>query len=111
MHQSHRVAFNPKSEQVSQAFANVWTEIDRSCEKHPAWPVDLLHADQIINEEKGEATRAALQYVYEGGSLSDYREELIQTAAMAIKQLIFLHTETFVKGPSFDPVANLEDVD
>ena len=55
--------------------------------KHPFWPTDILHQIAIVNEESGEATRAALQYQYEKGELKEVQTELIQTAAMCIRML------------------------
>lgn len=87
---SYRVDFMPSDHELAVTMEDVRKEIVRSYAKHPKWPVDLLHGDQIINEEKGEATRALLNAAYEGASLEDYRKELVETAAMCLKQLSFL---------------------
>ena len=65
-------------------------ELDRAEAKHPDWPDDILHQIAIVNEESGEATRAALQLEYEVGSKEDLRKELIQTAAMCVRMIINL---------------------
>lgn len=77
--------------------AEIMMELERAEKKHPKWPADLIHMDAIINEEKGEVTRAVLQHVYEGGPISDVREELIQTAAMCVRMLKNLRAETSKK--------------
>jgi NTP pyrophosphatase (non-canonical NTP hydrolase) len=46
--------------------------------------------DSIINEEKGEVSRAINQYDMEGGSKQAIKDELIQTAAMCIRMLKML---------------------
>jgi len=38
----------------------------------------------ILNEESGEVTQAALQTVFGGSNLNHFREELIQTIAVAM---------------------------
>lgn len=56
-------------------------------EKHPYWPDDIIHQVSIMNEEAGEAIRAALNYVYEGQSIEEIEKELIQTGAMVLRCL------------------------
>lgn len=65
-------------------------ELQRAKKAHPKWPTDKLHQVAIMNEESGEATRATLQYVYEGGDIKEIEIELIQTAAMCIRMLELL---------------------
>lgn len=62
-------------------------ELKKAEKKHPNWPADILHQIAIMNEEAGEATRAALHLVYENGSKEDLKKELIQTAAMCLRML------------------------
>ena len=60
----------------------------RSAEaKYPAWPTDLIHQVAIMQEESGEAIRAALNHVYHGEPLQELRGELVQTAAMCLRCL------------------------
>lgn len=54
---------------------------------HPHWPDDILHQMAIVGEEYGEAVRAAVQYVYEGGDKEEVRKELIQTCATILRLL------------------------
>lgn len=66
-------------------------ELERAERKFPTWPDDVVHGVAIVAEEAGEAVKAALQYYY--GSVfhaDDLREELIQTAAMALSMLEYL---------------------
>jgi len=66
---------------------SISNELTKAIEQHPNWPDDILHAMAIINEESGEATRAALHIYYENGRVEDLKQELIQTAAMCIRML------------------------
>ena len=54
---------------------------------HTHWPKDMIHQVAIMAEESGEAVQAALQFVYEEGSLEHYRMELIQCSAMCVRCL------------------------
>lgn len=62
-------------------------ELKRAEKKHPDFPTDMFRQVAIMNEEAGEVTKAVLHYHYEGGSLKDVKEELIQTAAMCMRML------------------------
>lgn len=62
-------------------------ELHKAETKHPAWTKDVIHATSIMQEESGEAIRAAIQYVYENGNIVELKKELIQTAAMCIRVL------------------------
>ena len=55
--------------------------------KFPKWPKDLNYGDQIINEEKGEATKALIDIHQNKSSLNDLRKEYIQTITMCIRQI------------------------
>lgn len=65
----------------------IQSELKKAQEKHPAWPTDIIHAVAIMQEEAGEAIRAAIQYEYEDGELAEVQKELIQTAAMCLRCL------------------------
>ena len=66
---------------------DVCAELLRAETKYPAWPTDLIHQVAIMQEESGEAIRAALNNVYHGEPLADVRGELVQTAAMCLRCL------------------------
>ncbi len=66
---------------------DVCAELRRAEAKYPDWPTDLIHQVAIMQEESGEAIRAALNHVYHGEPLADVRGELIQTAAMCLRCL------------------------
>jgi NTP pyrophosphatase (non-canonical NTP hydrolase) len=70
-----------------EAIYKIREELEKAETKHPDWPCDILHQIAIVNEESGEATRAALHFEYEGGELDDVEAELIQTAAMCVRML------------------------
>jgi len=70
-----------------QKYNPIDAELKRAEKKHPDFPTDMFRQVAIMNEEAGEVTKAVLHYHYEGGSLKDVREELIQTAAMCMRML------------------------
>lgn len=70
-----------------QKYAPIDAELKRAEQKHPGYPKDMFHQLAIMQEEAGEVTKAVLQYHYEGGSLDNVKEELIQTAAMCMRML------------------------
>jgi hypothetical protein len=65
----------------------ILAELRRAEAKYPAWPADLIHQVAIMQEESGEAIRAALNHVYHGEPLEEVRGELVQTAAMCLRCL------------------------
>ncbi len=80
-----------KNEDLDESYwilEEIRQELIRACKKHNHWPEDLIHSVAIMQEESGEAIRAALQCVYEGGNISDVEKELVQTAAMCIRALL-----------------------
>lgn len=72
----------------SEAVSEIIMELDRAEIKHPHWPEDIIHAVSIMQEESGEAIRAALNHVYQGESIEDLKKELIQTGAMCVRCLV-----------------------
>lgn len=64
----------------------------------PGWPQDLIHGAAVLAEEAGEVVQAALQLTYQHAKMPEgqrrqrlhLREELLQTAAMAIRNLVAL---------------------
>lgn len=70
-----------------EAIDAILQEKERATLLHPNWPDDPIHQVAIMAEEAGEAVRAALRMVYEGGSVEDLRAELIQTGAMCVRCL------------------------
>ena len=68
-------------------YDEIQSELERAEKKHPDFPDDMFRQLAIMNEEVGEVTKAVLHYHYEGGTIYDIREELIQTAAMCMRML------------------------
>jgi NTP pyrophosphatase (non-canonical NTP hydrolase) len=81
-------------------FSEVFAEIERAVAKFPTWPTDPLHAVAIIGEEAGELVKAVLQAVYEPhkSTPEDVREEVVQTAAMALRFLLSLSVYRYERG-------------
>jgi hypothetical protein len=78
------------SEIINQAVQKILKELDDAEKVHPDYPSDVIYQTAIMVEEAGESMRAALHVVYEGGTIGALEKELIQTAAMCIRQLEFL---------------------
>jgi NTP pyrophosphatase (non-canonical NTP hydrolase) len=80
-----------------RAFNDVTQELWRAHGKFPTWPVDPLHALAVLSEEYGELAKATLQHVYEPekASLSDVRNEAVQTAAMALRFMMSIDSYRF----------------
>jgi len=55
--------------------------------KHPGYPEDPIHRVAIMVEEAGEATQAAIDLIYHGGSELELRKELYHTGAMVLRML------------------------
>lgn len=67
---------------------DIVTELVRAEELHPDWPIDMIHASAVLSEEAGEVTKAALDWVYHGGTEADAIKEAIQCGAMSIRFLM-----------------------
>lgn len=70
-----------------QKYNRIDAELKRAEKKHPDFPADMFRQVAIMQEEAGEVTKAVLHYHYEGGSLQNVKDELIQTAAMCMRML------------------------
>lgn len=66
----------------------IGAEVMQAEYKFPKWPKDLNYGDQIINEEKGEATKALLDICQGKATLAELKNEYIQTAAMCVRQIV-----------------------
>jgi len=81
------------SDEVHLIIQDILAELARAEHFHPVWPAfshrgDHVWAASILAEEAGEVLKAALNYQAHGkGNIERIREELVQTAAMAIRNL------------------------
>ena len=81
--------------------APIRAELRRAIEKFPTWPTDPFHALAVVLEELGEVAKAMLHVTYEPGKSTrkDVAEEVVQTAAMAIRLHASLGRYRFRKSP------------
>ena len=82
-----------------QSYGKAQTAIDRelwkAIEKHPYWPVDILHGLAVIQEELGEAFQEGLDITYfNNGNTDNLKKELAQTGAMCIRMLAHIENKT-----------------
>jgi NTP pyrophosphatase (non-canonical NTP hydrolase) len=76
-------------------------EVNRAKELFSWDNVDLNLAVVILTEEVGEAAKAAIDYQFKGKPIQDLRDELIQTAAMAIRTLELIEGYSDTKVTDF----------
>jgi len=69
----------------NQIFELISKELESARKKWPMFVDDVIHAVGIVNEESGESMQAALDVVYDNGSIENLKKELIQTAAMCVR--------------------------
>lgn len=86
---------------MQQVFNDVLTEIRRATDMFPNVPADMVRRVSLVVEEAGESLQAALDCTRAGAHFSVRRkhrirlyEELIQTAAMAIRVATSLAKES-----------------
>lgn len=72
---------------MEEIIKKITDELERAEALHPDYPNDIYKQLAIITEESGEVAKSVLHYEYEGGSLQDIKDELVQTAAMCIRML------------------------
>jgi len=117
------------STEIAIILEEVVQEFISAQKQHPHWPDDLIHGATILAEESGEVVKAALQYTYEphtalqytyephtalqytyephkGTNLYDLEKELIQTAAMAIRNLVHIRLNHIAVKPDNGEVVN-----
>lgn len=75
---------------AKSAIDSIFDELEKAEKKHPCWPEDIIHAIAIMVEEAGESMQAALDCVYDDGSIEHLKLELAQTGAMCIRALMHL---------------------
>jgi len=62
-------------------------EVARGRKAHPKWPTDLTDQFSIMAEEADEAAKAAVDFKFHDGTLSQFRTEVVHTAAMCVRIL------------------------
>lgn len=75
-----------------EAMTLILNELDRAFAKFPRWQTDAIQAAAVVSEEAGELVKAVNEMTFEPHktSLSEVRDEAVQTAAMAMRFLLSL---------------------
>jgi hypothetical protein len=73
---------------AKDCFELILAEIERAEKIHPDFPEDPVYMASIMAEEAGEAVKAANNIVFFHGVKEPMEEELVHTAAMAVRSLI-----------------------
>lgn len=90
---------------LNGTWATAWRMIEEQLRLSDTrkYPTDILRQTALVNEESGEAMKAALDVTRPTRSLTEDRQgyaelsiELAQTAAMAVRQLVYLKEEGFI---------------
>ena len=79
------------------AIKEIIKELLRAEDKFDWWPTDMIHAAAIMNEEAGEAIKAAIDFEYGWDNIEKLKKETIQTGAMALRILVNLPNEKSIK--------------
>jgi NTP pyrophosphatase (non-canonical NTP hydrolase) len=81
----------------------VLAELSEAERKFPGFPLDPLHALAVLGEEFGELTKAVLQQTYEPqkNPYDAVKKEAVQTAAMALRFLMYLENYHYQEAPQF----------
>jgi NTP pyrophosphatase (non-canonical NTP hydrolase) len=81
--------------------AAIEAEVARAIGKFPTWPTDPIHAAAVLAEECGELQKAVLEAVYEPakGSRQNIRTEAIQAAAMCLRFIASLDSDSYEWQP------------
>lgn len=79
-----------ESKRYTEALCQIVDEYSHACTKHPVWPEDTVYAVAIMQEEAGEAVKAALDLWTGKGTVDELRAELAQAGAMCLRCLINL---------------------
>ena len=85
-----------------EAIGLIVDELERAVSQHPHFPTDPIHAVAIMAEEAGEATQASLDFTYGGKHAEKLQKEIIQTGAMAVRNLINFHHFKANKSPQVE---------
>lgn len=87
---------------VQQAIELIIQELRSAQKQHPLFPTDPIHATGIMAEEAGEAVQAAHDFTYGGKHAEKLEKEIIQTGAMAVRNLINFHHFKANKSPQVE---------
>lgn len=95
---------NAKVSEAEQLFDEIMVELRKAVDKFPTWPIDPIHAVEVINEKVGELNKAVLQEVYEPhkNKNGDVRKEAVQAAAMCLRFLAGMSKYKFTPGRQYE---------
>lgn len=71
----------------AEVYAAVQAELQRARAKYPQWPLDIIHAAAVANEEVGEVVKSVNNYFWLHGedTVADIHQEAVQAIAMLVR--------------------------
>lgn len=89
--QSEAEEWRQPDESTPDPIAAIINEYNRAIKKFPLFPANIVQQLAVMNEEAGEAVKAANEHYWEGRPIRAVEMELIQTGAMVLRCLLHLH--------------------
>ena len=91
----NQIGLLSRDKELVNVLIDIKNELRNAEKKFPGWPSDPVHGAAIVAEESGELIKAAIDWYYGRGKARDVKAEAIQTAAMAVRFLIYMNRRLY----------------